>query len=52
MHVKEMASDWPERDVRRREWVDVHEAMDRIEEQGLREIVDAACRQSAEVGIR
>lgn len=46
MHVREMASDWPERDVRKREWVEPQEAMERIEEQGLREIIDAVCRQA------
>jgi 8-oxo-dGTP pyrophosphatase MutT (NUDIX family) len=46
MHVKEMAVDWPERDARKREWVDPHEAIERIEEQGLREIIESVCRQA------
>jgi 8-oxo-dGTP pyrophosphatase MutT (NUDIX family) len=49
MHVKEMASDWPERDVRKREWVDPAEAVERIEEQGLREIVESVSRQVVNV---
>jgi 8-oxo-dGTP pyrophosphatase MutT (NUDIX family) len=49
MHVKEMANDWPERDVRKREWVDPGEAVERIEERGLRDIIEAVCRQTANV---
>jgi 8-oxo-dGTP pyrophosphatase MutT (NUDIX family) len=45
MHVREMASDWPERDSRRREWVEPAEAIERTEEQGLREIIETVCRQ-------
>jgi 8-oxo-dGTP pyrophosphatase MutT (NUDIX family) len=44
MTVTEIADTWPEQDVRRREWLDADEAVDRIEEPGLREIVSAACR--------
>jgi 8-oxo-dGTP pyrophosphatase MutT (NUDIX family) len=46
MHVREMASDWPERDSRRREWVDPAEAVERTEEQGLREIIETVSRQA------
>lgn len=49
MNVNEIASDWPERDVRKREWVEPSEAMDRVDEQGLREIIDAVCR--VDVGV-
>ena len=42
--VTEEAVDWPERDVRKREWVDPAEAVDRIEEPGLKEIIAAVCR--------
>jgi 8-oxo-dGTP pyrophosphatase MutT (NUDIX family) len=49
MYVKEMASDWPERDVRKREWVDPAEAVERIEEHGLREIVESVSRQVVNV---
>jgi 8-oxo-dGTP pyrophosphatase MutT (NUDIX family) len=44
MTVTEVADVWPESDVRRREWLDADEAVDRIEEPGLREIVAATCR--------
>jgi 8-oxo-dGTP pyrophosphatase MutT (NUDIX family) len=43
LHVTEEAVDWPERDVRKREWVDPAEAVDRIEEPGLKEIIAAVC---------
>lgn len=43
LRVTEESVDWPERDVRKREWVDPAEAVDRIEEVGLREIIAAAC---------
>jgi len=43
LHVTEEAMDWPERDVRRREWVDPAEAVDRVEEPGLKEIIATAC---------
>jgi 8-oxo-dGTP pyrophosphatase MutT (NUDIX family) len=43
LRVTEEAVDWPERDVRKREWVEPAEAVDRIEEVGLREIIAAAC---------
>lgn len=44
MTVTEVADDWPEQDLRKREWLDADEAVDRIEEAGLREIVAAVCR--------
>jgi len=44
MQVTEEAVDWPERDVRRREWVDPVEAADRVEEPGLRDILESVCR--------
>jgi 8-oxo-dGTP pyrophosphatase MutT (NUDIX family) len=44
MQVTEEAVDWPERDVRKREWVYPAEAADRIEEPGLRGIIEAVCR--------
>ena len=46
MHVTEESVDWPERDVRKREWVNPPDAADRIEEPGLREIVEAVCRSA------
>jgi 8-oxo-dGTP pyrophosphatase MutT (NUDIX family) len=47
MQVTEEAVDWPERDVRRREWVDPNEAIDRVEEPGLKEIIAAVCPVAA-----
>ena len=43
LQVTEEAIDWPERDVRKREWVDPAEAVERIEEVGLKEIIAAVC---------
>ena len=43
LRVTEEAMDWPERDVRRRQWVDPAEAVDRVDEPGLKEIIAAAC---------
>jgi len=39
LSVKEIRSDWPERRDRRREWVEWTVALERIEEEGLREIL-------------
>lgn len=39
MHVSEVTDQWPERFLRRREWVDLEEAIARIEEPGLREVL-------------
>jgi 8-oxo-dGTP pyrophosphatase MutT (NUDIX family) len=50
LRVTEEAVDWPERDVRKREWCDPAEAIDRIEEPGLKEIISAVCQ--AEVTAR
>jgi 8-oxo-dGTP pyrophosphatase MutT (NUDIX family) len=43
LQVTEEAVDWPERDVRKREWVDPAEAVERIEEPGLKDIIAAVC---------
>lgn len=50
MHVTEMAVDWPERDVRKREWVEPMAAADRVEELGLREIIESVGRTLSVVG--
>lgn len=42
MRVKEETADWPEKGQRAREWVSVGEALDRIEEPGLRRVVREA----------
>lgn len=39
MVVTEVAEQWPEKNVRRREWLDPDDAMERVEEPGLREIL-------------
>ena len=41
MQVTEEASVWPESLIRTREWVPTEEAMARVREQGLRDILDA-----------
>src|SRR5262249_26642719 len=42
MQVTEVADNWPERDVRQRCWVSVAEALQRLDDRGLREVVKAA----------
>ena len=46
MEVSEVKDDWPERGLRQRAWVSVAEALKRLEESGLREVVSAALRES------
>ena len=47
LHVTVAADDWPEHDLRAREWMDPGEAIDRIDEPGLKEIIDSVCRVPA-----
>jgi len=42
MHVDSAADDWPEVEVREREWVGVEEALSRIEEADLRKLIRTA----------
>ncbi len=42
--VTDVADEWPEQELRQREWLDPEEAVDRIEEPGLREIVASVAR--------
>jgi 8-oxo-dGTP pyrophosphatase MutT (NUDIX family) len=42
LEVTEAADDWPERTLRQRAWVDAGEAVARIQEKGLRELIRAA----------
>jgi 8-oxo-dGTP pyrophosphatase MutT (NUDIX family) len=42
MRVTEAADDWPEREVRERSWVTVKQALGRIVDDGLREVVRKA----------
>lgn len=44
MEVHELASDWPERSIRRREWVSPEKACERLEELGLRLIIESLFR--------
>ncbi len=44
MSVTEVRDEWPERGVRAREWVSLEEALDRIEEPGLRDLLRLAFR--------
>jgi len=39
MRVIESRDDWPERGVRDRAWISIDEAIDRVEEPGLRELL-------------
>jgi 8-oxo-dGTP pyrophosphatase MutT (NUDIX family) len=44
MNVTEMAPDWPERDIRKREWLEPERAIERIDEEGLRQVILASNR--------
>jgi hypothetical protein len=44
MSVQEAADDWPERSLRQREWMTAAEALDRIEEPGLRDLLRRSLR--------
>src|SRR5437016_5559110 len=46
MTVIQVADDWPERGLRERCWLGAAEALDRIEEPGLRELIRAAGEQA------
>jgi len=53
MHVTEMAPDWPERDIRKREWLEPERAVERIDEAGLREVILAGTQTLPEwEGVR
>lgn len=41
MQVTEEADDWPERLTRQRDWLPIDEAVDRVREQGLRDIIQS-----------
>ena len=47
MAVEEEATDWPEAGTRRREWLTVDEARQRVDEEGLRRIFDRFTGQFA-----
>jgi 8-oxo-dGTP pyrophosphatase MutT (NUDIX family) len=42
MQVTQVAAEWPERELRQRNWVSPAQAVARIEDRGLREVVRAA----------
>src|SRR5262245_36802160 len=48
MNVTDTAEDWPEHDQRQREWVSPQEAMQRLEDDGLREILRRAFGRDGE----
>ena len=41
MEVTESVTDWPERGIRRREWVSPEKAIDRVDEIGLKLLIEA-----------
>jgi 8-oxo-dGTP pyrophosphatase MutT (NUDIX family) len=47
MDVTEAAADWPERNLRQRVWLDPAEALERVQENGLRELIRAATGERA-----
>lgn len=42
MHVSEAHDDWPEQALRQREWLSVSQALERIDDPGLREVIRRA----------
>jgi len=42
LQVTKATEDWPERGLRQRIWVSVDRALEQIEDQGLRELIEAA----------
>jgi len=42
MQVTEVKGDWPEKQLRQRIWLSVTEALERIDDGGLREVVRGA----------
>jgi len=47
MEVTEAADDWPERSLRQRAWLDPADALARVQEKGLRELIRAATGERA-----
>jgi 8-oxo-dGTP pyrophosphatase MutT (NUDIX family) len=47
LRVTDVAEDWPERTVRERAWVNVKQALERLEDEGLREILRSAIPKAA-----
>ena len=47
MEATQAADDWPERSLRQRVWLDPGEALERVQEPGLRELIRAATGERA-----
>ena len=47
MTVTDMAEDWPEREVRERRWLSVPQALERLDDPGLRELIREATASKA-----
>lgn len=45
MRVTEVAEDWPERALRERRWFNTFQALEQIEDRGLREVIRGAANQ-------
>lgn len=45
MHVAQVHEHWPESGRRTREWVSLNEVLDRIDEEGLRDIIERSLRR-------
>jgi 8-oxo-dGTP pyrophosphatase MutT (NUDIX family) len=52
MRVTEVASEWPERDLRQRSWLGLPGALERIEDPGLYELLQAALGKGAREKLR
>jgi 8-oxo-dGTP pyrophosphatase MutT (NUDIX family) len=51
MQVTEAADDWPERALRQRSWIDLDEALSRIEEASLRDLLRGVLTEGAELEV-
>jgi 8-oxo-dGTP pyrophosphatase MutT (NUDIX family) len=51
LQVTEATEDWPERQLRQRVWLTPTQAMARLDDRGLRELVRAFAREDAELGV-
>jgi 8-oxo-dGTP pyrophosphatase MutT (NUDIX family) len=49
LNVHQVADDWPERTLRQRMWLNPTQALVRIEDRGLRELIRAATADRAEL---
>ena len=50
-HVTEAADDWPERTLRQRSWLTPTQALVRVEDRGLRELIRAVMAERAELTL-